>query len=199
MRGKLIVFEGISGTGKETQAKFLQSYLTTRGIKSRIVYHPSPELKAILSQWRKTRHIDHISEAYFLLADRYNRVIQVIKPALKQGEWVISIRNFLSALVYQAKTPEERTWITREFVRFELKPDVLFFFEITPEAAISRIMKRHEQTGEPLGMFETPEQLAQKRSAYQAVLKSKDYICIDAKQSIKNIHVQIISSTQKLL
>lgn len=194
MNGKLIVFEGISGTGKETQAKLLEDHLANQGIKSHIVYHPSPELKEILSQWRKTRHIDHVSEAYFLLADRSDRVRQLINPALNRGEWVISLRNSLSALVYQAVTPEERAWIIQEFSRFEPKPDFLFFFDITPEAALTRIMKRHKKTGEPLGKFETPERLAQKRVAYQTVLKSMGHIRIDASLSIEDIHTQIVAS-----
>lgn len=186
-KGKLIVLEGISGTGKETQAKLLKEYLASKGIVSHIVYHPTLELKEVLSKWRKSRSIDHITEIYLLLADRSDRVRQVIKPALTKGEWVISLRNSLSALVYQAKTAEERAWVTQEFSRFEPKPDYLFFFDITPEAAIARIMKRHEETKEPLGKFETPEFLAQKRNAYLSVLKSIKHTRIDAHQSIKNI------------
>jgi len=51
--GKLIVFEGVSGTGKETQAKLLQKYLAAHHIRSQIVFHPSPRLKEILSEEEK--------------------------------------------------------------------------------------------------------------------------------------------------
>ena len=125
-QGKLIVFEGISGTGKETQAKLLKKYLTSKGILSQIVYHPTPDLKEVLSLWRKKRAIDHSTEIYLLLADRSDRVRQAIKPALAKGEWVISLRNWMSALVYQATTAEERSWVTQEFARFEPKSDHLF-------------------------------------------------------------------------
>lgn len=191
-QGKLIVFEGISGTGKETQAKLLKGYLASKGIASEIVYHPSPELKDVLSAWRKNRNIDHVSEAYFLLADRYDRVRQIIKPALEHGEWVISLRNWISALVYQAKTKSDRQYLSKEFGWFEPKPDFLFFFDITPEEAINRIMKRHKETGEALGKFETKELLAKKRAAYQSVLKSVPHIRIDASKSIESIHTQIV-------
>ncbi len=186
-KGKLIVFEGISGTGKETQAKLLKEYLVSKGITSHVVFHPTPDLKEVLSVWRKNRSIDHITEIYLLLADRSDRVRQVIKPALARGEWVISLRNSLSALVYQAKTPKERTWVTKEFSRFEPESDLLFFFDITPEEAISRIKKRHDETGEAIGKFETPGHLAQKRAAYLSVLKSIRHIRIDAGGSIENI------------
>lgn len=197
-RGKLIVFESTSGTGKETQAKLLLKYLSDRGIKSRVVYHPSPELKEILSQWRKTRNIDHISEAYFLLADRANRVEGVINPALGRGEWVISLRSWISALVYQAKTASDRRHFTKEFSSFEPKPDLLFFFDLTPEAALARVMKRHSETGEALGKFETPDLLRQKADAYQSVLKHIPHITIDASQSIEKIHQDITSHLSSL-
>ena len=186
-RGKLIVFEGISGTGKETQAKLLNTLLTNRGIKSHIVYHPSPELKAILSQWRKTRNIDHVSEAYFLLADRYNRVQEVIKPALEKGEWVISLRNWISVLVYQAKTPSDRDYLTKEFAWFEPKADYLFYFDLDADLALERIKKR----GEAFGFFESREKLRDKRNAYQQVLRTIPYIMIDASASIESIHLRI--------
>jgi len=161
-KGKLIVFEGISGTGKETQARLLATYLGKQGIKANIVYHPSPELKEILVSWRKNRQIDHVSEAYFLLADCYNRVRQVIKPALARGEWIIGLRNWVSALIYQAKTPADRQYLKKEFLWFEPPPDLLFFFEISPQKALARIKARHYQTGEPLGKFETLNLLAEK-------------------------------------
>lgn len=185
--GKLIVFEGISGTGKETQARLLKEYLANKGIAAQIVFHPTPDLKEVLHVWRKNRSIDHITEIYLLLADRWDRVRQVINPALTRGEWVISLRNSLSALVYQAKTPEERAWVTQEFSRFEPKADLLFFFDIAPEAAITRIKKRHDETGEVIGKFETPGHLAQKRATYLSVLNSIKHTRIDARQSIKNI------------
>ncbi len=188
MRGKLIVFEGISGTGKETQAKLLQQHLASRKIPSIIVYHPSPELKTILSGWRKKRHIDNISEAYFLLADRYDRVRQIIKPALEKGEWVVCIRNWISALVYQAKTKSDRVYLQKEFGWFEPEPDRLFFFDITPGEAMKRIEKRHEGTGEPLGYFETKEHLYEKRKQYDLVLKTIPHVRIDASQSAETIH-----------
>lgn len=196
-KGKLIIFEGISGTGKETQAKLLKDYLSQKGISSIIVYHPSPELKEILSKWRKDRHIDYISEAYFLLADRYNRVQQIIRPALAKGQWVISLRNWVSALVYQAKTPKDRAYLRKEFLWFEPRADKVFYFRVTPEEALKRVMKRHRETGEALGKFETAKLLKEKCSAYDGVFKKIPHAVIEATQSIQAIHQTIVKSLAK--
>ena len=187
-KGKLIVFEGISGTGKETQAKLLGDFLSRKGIQSTIVYHPSPQLKEILSAWRKERSIDHIAEIYLLLADRQSRVRQLIVPALTRGEWVIILRSWVSALVYQGKTEKEKSWIAREFGAFEPIPDYLFYFDIDPDVAYKRAKDRHEKTGEPMGKFETLVLLNQMRNRYQQVLKTIPHKTIDASLSIESIH-----------
>jgi len=188
MVGKLIVFEGVSGTGKETQAKLLQAALKNKGTTARVVFHPSPELKEIFSKWRKDRAIDEVTETYLLLADRSSRVRQVIEPALKQGEWVISLRNYVSALVYQGKTEATRQWIAKEFSRFEPEPDFLFHFDITPKDAMKRILKR----GEQLGKFETPKLLNEKRNTYKNIIRNIPHITIDAGASIDEIHKNVL-------
>ena len=193
-KGQCIVFEGVSGTGKETQAKLLKTYLEQQGKKAIIVFHPTPDLKEVLSLWRKTRSIDAVTEFYLLLADRHDRVSQVIQPALDRGEWVISLRNYVSALVYQAKTPKEVKWMKDEFFRFEPNPDVLFHFDITPEAALKRIMERHEKTGEAIGKFENPKALEEKRARFLEILSDIPHVAIDASLSIEAIHEKIINS-----
>lgn len=192
--GKFLVLEGMSGTGKETQAKLLCSYLRNQGIISQIVYHPSPELKVVLSQWRKTRSIDHISEMYFLLADRYNRVTRDIVPALTRGEWVISLRSFVSAIVYQGVTTRDKKFIRREFQRFEPDPDCLFYFDITPDTAMKRILSRTASTGEPLGTYETPQYLNRIRRAYASVLMSFTHVTVDASNTIESVHAHIVKN-----
>jgi len=190
---KLIVFEGISGTGKETQAKLLRDYLSKQKITTQIVYHPTPEMKTILSTWRKLRNIDRLTEVYLLMADRSDRVRQIIQPTLKRGDWVISLRSYLSALVYQGESEKDRDWISDEFAHFEPTPDYLFYFDIDPVHALARIKKRHQETGEALGSFEKRGLLEEKLAAYKKVLQMIPHITIDANLSIETIHSEIIS------
>lgn len=194
-KGKYIVFEGVSGTGKETQAKALSAALAKKfGIASSIIYHPTPELKDILRDWRTRRKIDDTTEVYLLLADRSDRMRRDIKPLLARGSWVISLRSFVSALVYQGKTEKDRRWITNEFRHFEPTPDVLYYFSLSPAEALLRIRKRHEETGEPYGKFETPEYLKEKNQAFRRVLADIPHVPIDAGQSIEKIHKNIMNA-----
>ncbi len=176
MKGKLIVFEGISGTGKETQAKLLQNYLTKKKTKSHIVFHPSPELKSKL-QREKSISV----QIALLVRDRSDRVKDVIKPSLKRGEWIISLRNYISAMVYQGATG-------KEFAKFEPKPDYLFYFEIRPQVAMKRIVSR----GETRGKFERISLLDEKQKKYEAVLQRIPHIRIDASRTIDEIHEEVV-------
>lgn len=198
-KGKLIVFEGVSGTGKETQARLLQKFLASKKITSSIIFHPSPELKIILSSWRKARGITSLTETFLLLADRSSRVNQTILPALAKGEWVISLRNYVSALAYQGKTSRERLWIRSMFAHFEPKADTLFYFDITPKAAMGRIRMRHRKTGEPLGHFETPKLLEEKRKNYRVVMKTIPHVTLDASRSIDEIAFDIQHAVRTLI
>ena len=197
-KGKLIVFEGISGTGKETQARLLSAYLTRQKVKTQIVYHPTPDLKTVLSAWRRTRNIDWLTEVYLLLADRSDRVRQVIRPALDRGEWVIGLRNYVSAMVYQAPDGQ-RQFVEREFRRFEPVPDMLVYFDIVPEKALERILWRSQKTGEAEGKFENITDLARKRISYQTVLKKIDHVSVDAAGSIDGVHQALLKFIEPLL
>lgn len=193
-KGRFIVFEGVSGTGKETQAKLLQKTLRERyHVDCHVVYHPTPALKSLLRDWRKDRHIDAMTEVYLLLADRYDRMTKDILPLLNTGAWVISLRSYVSAMVYQGSTVKDRMWIAQEFSIFEPKPDSLFYFKISPHEALLRIHKRHDETGEPLGKFETKFYLSQKIQAYESVLQDISHIPIDARESIESIKQSIYS------
>lgn len=174
-RGKLIVFEGVSGTGKETQAKLLQKYLATKKIISHIVFHPSPELKS------KLRSAKTLQEQRTLLAnDRRDRVDHVIVPALDRGEWVISLRNYISTYVYQGDG--------KEVEAVDVQPDVLFLFDIDPAISMKRIVSR----GEILGIYETPALLEEKRNKYKQVVKNITHVTIDAGKSIDEVHKNVL-------
>lgn len=197
-KGKFIVFEGISGTGKETQARLLVEYLKTKSITAHIVYHPSSELKPLMKKWLQDRQADWKTIVYLLLADRYNRVSTFINPALERGEWVISLRNYVSAIVYQGESDETREWIKKQFLQFEPRANALIYFYIDPAKAFERILKRHQETGEALGRFETLQKLKEKRSLYRKVLKTISHFSVPAGKTRDIVHALIIDSLKRI-
>ena len=192
-KGKYIVFEGISGTGKETQAKLLAQYLKKKGRDVEIIFHPTVRLKQVLKDWRK-KSISLMTEAFLFIGDRHDMVEKKLLPALGKGKWVIGLRNRASCMVYQAKTEGEERLINYLFSTFEPKPDLIFYFDLAPKEALKRIKRRTEETGEEKGAFEKIGLLTEKRKKYKKVLgKFHGVFTIDASESVKKIHQKIIT------
>lgn len=198
-KGKLIVFEGISGAGKETQAKLLVKYLRGKGRQVEIIFHPTPRLKNTLKEWRKEK-IDSVSESFLFIGDRFDIVKRKLLPALRQGKFIISLRNRLSTLVYQGETDWEVKLIEFLYAAFEPQPDILFYFDLEPKIVLLRINKRSRKTGEEKGKFEKLELLKKKRKRYQNLLGNfKNVVIIDASKPIDKIQQDIVKSISDLL
>jgi len=197
-KGKLIVFEGISGTGKETQAKLLAKYLRDRGQSCETVFHPTLAMKEIFNLWRKNKG-NAFAETFFFIGDRYDSVHKKLLPALKAGKVVVSLRSHISTMVYQAKNRWQQELIEYLYSIFEPLPDVIFYFDLEAEISLLRIEKRTKDIGEIKGKFEKLEVLKEKRKRYQQILKKfRNVVRLDAAKSVDEVHKNIVHSLQNL-
>ena len=144
LRGRLIVFEGIDGTGKSTQIKLLAQYLQERGIEVVTDCEPTrgewgmKVRNAALSGERLSLE----EEIHCLLQDRREHVSEFIEPALNRGAWVLLDRYYLSMMAYQGATGvnvEEQRQMNEEFA---IIPDVAFWLDIPVEMAMERVNVR---------------------------------------------------------
>ncbi|HWA44084.1 MAG TPA: dTMP kinase [Hypericibacter adhaerens] len=104
-RGRFITLEGGEGAGKSTQGKRLAAWLEGRGRKVLLTREPggSPgaeEIRKLLVQGATDRW-DPITETLLHFAARRDHLERVIRPALAQGQWVLSDRFADSTLAYQ--------------------------------------------------------------------------------------------------
>ncbi len=141
MKGKLITFEGIDGSGKTTIAKLLHEKL---GDKAVLTAEPTDSWigKSVKRALEEKR--DGITIALLFMADR-NEHIREIKNWMKKGKIVICDRFIDSTFAYQKehldiKNAEE--WIREVHKPFFIKPDLTFLLYIEPERAIERIKDR---------------------------------------------------------
>ena len=77
--GKYIVLEGISGSGKDTQADLLVPRLEALGYSVEKVSEPAGKYQRARDEWGP-KPLDRVIELFLLLADRYELVTQVPKP-----------------------------------------------------------------------------------------------------------------------
>jgi dTMP kinase len=98
-RGLFVVFEGIDGCGKSTQARRV-----ARARDALFVFEPGDSpVGADLRRWilDVATPMDPSTVALLLLADRSHHVRSVIEPALRDGRSVVGDRYYASTLAYQ--------------------------------------------------------------------------------------------------
>ncbi len=106
MRGVLITFEGVEGSGKSTQAERLAKRLATLGVPCMVSREPGgTEIgEAIRSILLNPQHSEMhgLTELFLYLASRNQHVRQKVTPALEAGKVVILDRFGDSSTAYQA-------------------------------------------------------------------------------------------------
>jgi len=103
--GKYIVIEGLDGAGKSTMVEKLLQELERKGVKVIVTREPggtafAEDIRTAIKTPRSYA-VDGLTEALAFSAARRDNWLNVVKPALDAGTWVISDRSYLSMLAYQ--------------------------------------------------------------------------------------------------
>lgn len=202
--GTFISFEGPEGAGKSTQIKRLAAFLESSGQTCLLTKEPGGT--SIGQHIRKILlHRDHdemvpVCEALLYLADRAQHVQQKVKPALAEGQWVITDRYHDSTLAYQgaARGVEAQALQTLfQLATDSLKPDMTILLDLPVEIGLSRAQRRNaeQQLEAEEGRFEA-ETLAfhQRVRRYFLDLATQEparFFVVDATQSIEAIAAEI--------
>lgn len=143
--GKLLVFEGIDGTGKSTQIRRLVDWLRGRGQDVIASREPTdgPWGRKIL-QSAITGRMPLAEELECFLEDRREHVNQTILPALHAGNWVVLDRYYLSNMAYQGARGMDPAEIRRRNEEFAPVPDLVFWLDLPVDLAMGRIGRRGE-------------------------------------------------------
>ena len=152
MSAKFIVIEGLEGAGKSTAVSHVESWLRQQGI-SQIEKTREPGGTPLAERMRaivKEIHDEPLtSQAELLLmyAARVQLVETRIKPALRQGTWVIGDRHDLSSLAYQGGgrgIDEQLIRQIKQAVLGDFGPDLTLYLDIDPAIGLARARARGE-------------------------------------------------------
>jgi len=143
MKGKFITFEGSEGSGKSTQAKLLVQYLKSRGKKAIFLREPggtvlSEKIRKILLD-KTNKKICPVSEMLLYMAARAQLILEVIKPALKKGYFVICDRFLDSTLAYQGwglGVDLKLIQYLGDFLTRGIKPNLTIFLDVSIEKGL---------------------------------------------------------------
>jgi len=150
--GIFISFEGIDGAGKSTHIQFFSEEIAKRYPDKKIVITREPGGTSLGEKLRETLLNDSMdirTEALLMFASRQEHIAQVIEPALRQGDIVISDRFTDSSFAYQCggrgllveDLEYLERWVQTRVVNnhsFLLQPQTTFLFDLSAQAAQQR-------------------------------------------------------------
>ena len=161
MKGHYIVFEGIDGSGKTSICSEISESLIQCGYKVLQVFEPSySEIGLLLRNQMKDLHINQTSLALLYAADSYD-LQERIEDCY---DFIISDRNYLSTVAYQMMAVDKE-WLLM-LHQFLKQPDMVFYLNVTVEAAMERIKTRNGS----IDFFETSESLLKVKSNYEKMI-----------------------------
>ncbi|NCT55781.1 dTMP kinase [bacterium] len=207
-----IVFEGIVGTGKTTQSKLFSNFLTKKYPNKKVTWTREPGGSEIADQIRKLvqgtkfkEKMDPVCDAYLYAASRAQTLRTVVKPELTKGNFVVSDRNFLTSLSFQAfgmGLGMKKVWKINSVAVGDIIPDLIFFLDLDLKTALTRTQDLSGDKWESMdeNFFITAKKGYIETSKLK-FLKDK-IVFIDAKGSIdqvqKNIQIAFNKNTSVL-
>ena len=203
MKGKFIVLEGIDGCGKTTQINELSKWLPKSGLidkNATLIKTREPggsilgrEIRDMILKTNKSNSPSILTELLLYSADRAEHISKIILPALQNGDWIISDRFSGSTLAYQGYGREISIDIIKKLeniVCHNIKPDLTFFLEISPEESIRRRRNKVADRIESEG-FEFLEKV---NHGFKLIALENNWEIIKASEDLNSIAHQIQTS-----
>ena len=143
---KLFVIEGVDGSGKSTQLKFLKDFLKTKGYDCEMLHFPRTEApyfgeliaRFLRGEFGSLNEVDPYLVALLYAGDRKDAAAE-IRSWLGKNKIVLLDRYTYSNVAYQCAKIDDRKsqdklmkWIlSLEFTHFAIpKPDLNFFLDV---------------------------------------------------------------------
>ena len=144
-RGKLIVVEGIDGSGKSTQLLLAMRYLQAKGLKPFFTEWNSADLvKTVTKKGKKKMSLTPMTFSLLHATDFAHRLVHNILPPLKAGMIVLADRYVYTAFARDVIRGCEPGWV-REVYDFAPRPDRAFYFNVPIDVSIKRITSGRAQ------------------------------------------------------
>lgn len=138
--GKLIIVEGIDGSGKSTQLLLLQKWLESQEHKVFFTEWNSSQLvRETTKRGKKTKSLTPTTFSLLHATDFASRLYHEILPPLKAGMLVLADRYMYTAFARDVVRGVSPTWV-RKLYNFAIHPDMAFYFKVPIDIAISRLL-----------------------------------------------------------
>ncbi len=203
-KGKFIVFEGIDGSGKTTQARLLAERLSAEGRCVRLTAEPTdlPSGKLLREALGGKIKKSECEMALMFVADRiaHNRDAENgIEALLNRGITVICDRYYYSTLAYQGQSTDYE-WVKTMNLRCPeiRRPDICIYVDLLPEQSLERIARGRDS----VEIYENTETLTRVREQFLSVIRDlgeTDNVCIvDGYGTVEEIAEDVAATVASL-
>jgi dTMP kinase len=194
-KGKLVVVEGIDGSGKSTQVRLLEKWLRFKGIQVFLTEWNSSEMvKEITTKGKKKGRLTPTTFCLLHATDFADRYERNIFPLVHAGYIVLADRYVYTAYARDVVRGCDPRWI-REVYDFAVRPDLVFYFRVSIDVASERILGgrpklKYYEAGMDLNLsndlYES-YRIFQSRiiDQYESMIKSEKFVVIDGTSGIE--------------
>jgi dTMP kinase len=203
--GRFITLEGIEGAGKSTVARYIQEWLTGRGLRAVLTREPggTPLAERVRELVLKPdgEAIPAQAEMLLMFAARAIHLANLIRPALARGEWVICDRFTDATRAYQGGGRGLST-VTIEslatLVHADLTPDLTLLLDLPVSVGMARAKGRRG----PTDRFEQEQGpfFERVRAAYLQLAQAQPqrFRVVDAGQDLPQVQACVAQALEAL-
>jgi dTMP kinase len=139
-----LAFEGIDGSGKTTLINELSNKLTESNLDFKIVREPGgsklgEEIRELLLS--HDYNVEPTSEALLMSASRAQLIQEIVKPAINNGQLVITDRSAYSSVAYQGVGRDlgyQKIYELNDLAIDSFWPEKVILLDIDPKVSLSR-------------------------------------------------------------
>jgi len=173
VKGKLVTFEGIDGSGKTTVSTTVFSILSSKNLPVYYTFEPTYTRFGSLVHRFLRGEIEaspHLQALAFAV-DRAYHIQTEILPALRSNKIVIVDRYVHSSYAYQGVLTKDLKWVI-EINKFAIKPNLAIFIDVPPSIALKRLRRKKS-------IYERENFLKRVRRIYKIFVKKGELVEID--------------------
>ncbi|HEC21746.1 MAG TPA: thymidylate kinase [Chloroflexi bacterium] len=195
LTGKLIIVEGIDGSGKSTQLDLLRKWLIGEGYcVAYSEWNSSPIVGGVTRRGKKKQLLTPLSFCLIHAADFADRMERQMLPALKAGAIVLADRYMYTAFGRDVARGIDRGFVRRLY-SFAIRPTIAFYFRVPLEESLRRIL-----TGRPqLKYYEAGLDIGLSDDPYESFKLFQSRILEEYDRMVEEFNLTVIDATRPLL
>ena len=195
--GRLLVFEGLDGSGKSTQAALIGKWLAAQGYRVFSTEWNSSELvSSVIKRGKKKGLLTPTTFSLLHATDFADRFERRFLPPLRAGYLVVCDRYAHTAFVRDAARGCDPAWV-RTIYSFAPRPDLAFYFRVPVATTLKRKLASRQkisyyEAGMDLGLSEDVEESYERfqtrlKREYERIAQADRFTVIDSSRPVEEI------------